>query len=226
MTGLFLIVLLLVVIMVIISKGFIRFSNILSRQMTFLIIGIYVLLGFSSFVYLVLAKNQHIESMPKAIEDERFQHNEQIHAHLREGKLDQIGSSFVSASYVVEAQSTELKFTTNYGDDLTAFIQYRDDLDSDEIRVTAYKNFISYNGYDMTNFSPKLNVEIIDNIFYITSGYKNLKISNVTGQLSILDHGIHKSKGEYAIGFNQVVFIEVPNHITIHDDFDSLITVK
>ena len=93
MTGLFLIVLLLVVILVIISKGFIRFSNIFSRQMTFLIIGIYVLLGFSSFVYLVLAKNQHIELMPKAIEDERFQHNEQIHAHLREEKLNQINSS-------------------------------------------------------------------------------------------------------------------------------------
>ena len=226
MTGLFLIVLLLVVILVIISKGFIRFSNILSRQMTFLIIGIYVLLGFSSFVYLVLAKNQHIELMPKEIEDERFQHNEQMLAHLKEGKLNQIDSSYVIATYVVEAQSTELKFTPNYENDITAFIQYRDDLDLNEIRVTAYKNFFSYNGYDMTDVSPNLNVEIVDNIFYITSGYKNLKVANVMGQLSILEDSIHKSTGEYAIGFNQVVFIEVPNHITIHDDFDSLITVK
>lgn len=226
MKGLLLIVLLLIVVIVVISKGFIRFSNILSGQVTFLIIGIYVLLGFSSFVYLALANEQHIEAMPRALENEHVQQNEQILAHLREGKLDQIDSSFVSASYVVEAQSTELSFTPNEENVLTAFIQYRDDLESNEIRVTAYKNFISYNGYDMTDFSPKLNVEIIDNILYITSGYKNLKIANVTGQLSILEDGIHKSRGIYATAFNQVVFIEVPNHITIHDDFDSLIIVK
>ena len=225
MTGLFLIVLLLIVVMVVIRKGFIRFSNIFSGQMTFLIIGIYVLLGISSFVYLVLAKDQHIEPIPRALEDERVQQSDQMLAHLSEGKMDQIDSSYVLATYVVEAQSTELSFRQNEEDALTAFIQYRDDLDSNEIRVTAYKNFFSYNGFDLTDVSPKLNVDIVDNIFYITSSYKNLKIANVKGQLSVVEDGIHKSRGLYATGFNQVVFIEVPNHITIRDD-DSLIIVK
>jgi PRTRC genetic system protein C len=225
MIGLFLIVLLLIGVMVVISKGFTRFSTIFSGQMTFIIVGIYVLLGFSSFVYLVIAKGQHIEAIPKALEGEHSQQNEQMLAHLSEGKMDQIDSSYVLATYVVEAQSTELSFRQNEEDALTAFIQYRDDLDSNEIRVTAYKNFFSYNGFDLTDVSPKLNVDIVDNIFYITSSYKNLKIANVKGQLSVVEDGIHKSRGLYATGFNQVVFIEVPNHITIRDD-DSLIIVK
>lgn len=222
MIGPLFIVLLIVLVMVVVSKGFIRFSNLLSGQLTFLIIGIYALLGLCSFVYLASAKEQHIEPMSRALEDKRSIQSEQMDAYI-EGNMDKIDPSYILATYVVEAQSTELFFRPNEENDLMAYIKYRDDLDSNEIRVTVYKNFLNYNGYDI-DVNSKLNVAIVNDIFYITSGYQNLKIANVMGQLSLVEQGF--SKSSYSVGRFPVVLIEVPNHITIHDDYDTLIQLN
>ena len=221
--GILLIVLIIIIVMVVVSKGFIRFSNLLSGQLTFLIIGIYALLGLCSFVYLASAKEQHIEPMSKALEDKPSIQSEQMEAYIREGNLDKIDPSYILATYVVEAQSTELFFIPNEENDLMTYVKYRDDLNSNEIRVTVYKNFFNYNGYDI-DVNSKLNVEIVNDRLYITSGRKNLKIANVMGQLSLVEQGF--SSSGYSVGRFPVVLIEVPNHITIHDDYDTLILVK
>lgn len=223
MIGLLLIVLLIMIVMVVVSKGFIRFSKLLSAQLTFLIIGIYALLGLCSFVYLASAKEQHIEPMSRALEDKRDLQSEQMYAYISEGNIDKIDPSYILETYVVEAQSTELFFRPDEENDLMVYIKYRDDLDSNEIRVTVYKNFLNYNGYDI-NVNSKLNVAIVNDIFYITSGYQNLKIANVMGQLSLIEQGF--SRSSYSVGRFPVVLIEVPNHITIHDEYDSLITIQ
>ena len=221
MIGLLFIVFIMIV-MFVVTKGFIRFSKLLSAQLTFLIIGIYALLGLCSFVYLASAKEQHIEPMSKALEDKRFIQSEQMDSDIREGDMDKIDPSYILATYVVEAQSTELFYRPNEENDLIAYIKYRDDLDSNEIRVTVYKNFLNYNGYDI-DVNSNFNVAIVNDIFYITSGYQNLKIANVMGQLSLIEQGF--SSSGYSIAGFPIVLIEVPNHITIHDEYDSLITI-
>lgn len=222
MIGLLFIVFIMIV-MFVVTKGFIRFSKLLSAQLTFLIIGIYALLGLCSFVYLASAKEQHIEPMSKALEDKRFIQSEQMDSDIREGDMDKIDPSYILATYVVEAQSTELFYRPNEENDLIAYIKYRDDLDSNEIRVTVYKNFLNYNGYDI-DVNSNFNVAIVNDIFYITSGYQNLKIANVMGQLSLIEQGF--SSSGYSIAGFPIVLIEVPNHITIHDEYDSLITIQ
>lgn len=222
MIGLLFIVFIMIV-MFVVTKGFIRFSKLLSAQLTFLIIGIYALLGLCSFVYLASAKEQHIEPMSKALEDKRFIQSEQMDSDIREGDMDKIDPSYILATYVVEAQSTELFYRPNEENDLIAYIKYRDDLDSNEIRVTIYKNFLNYNGYDI-DVNSNFNVAIVNDIFYITSGYQNLKIANVMGQLSLIEQGF--SSSGYSIAGFPIVLIEVPNHITIHDEYDSLITIQ
>ena len=221
--GLLFIVLIIIIVMVVVSKGFIRFGNLLSGKLTFLIIGIYALLGLCSFVYLASAKEQHIEPMSKALEDKRSIQSEQMDAYISEGNMDKIDPSYILATYVVEAQSTELFFRPNEENDLIFYIKYRDDLNSNEIRVTVYKNFLNYNGYDIA-VNSKLYVAIVNDIFYVTSGYQNLKIANVMGQLSLVEQGF--SRSGYSVGRFPVVLIEVPNHITIHDEYNTLILVK
>lgn len=222
MTGL--LILLLIVLMAIVSR-FTRFIDIFSGKLTICIIGIYMSFGVVAFSYLVFAKDQHIVAMEKSEVDELLLQNEQFYKLLNEGNITEIDASDVLATYVLETEYKELTYQLQE-DAIPAFIQYRDDLDPNEIRVTTYKNFFNLNGYNMTDVDRNWNISIVGQTLSIIPSYKSLKVLNVTGHVSFLEHDSDESLDFYTTRGNPAVFLEVPTSITIHDENDTLIVVK
>lgn len=184
---------------------------------------LYCIVGIVAFLLLQIGPIERVEKLitehELLIKDEE---TENLLKLLYEGQTEQIAAQYVIDTQSVVATDDELYIRTN-NNTVRGVISYRNDNQSDEIIATIYRVTSIFNGYDITAYMNPVNIDVVDNLLYVTSQQKQLNILNVYGEMVHLTN--KEINGYYGLNGQHVVHISVPQQkkvIIEESDFEEV----